>query len=886
MATAIRKSLFTDINDRIERDKEEGDIAFCQALLLKLEFLTKVVTAGVVACLDDDRDRSRYSLERRLVRADSLGTWRTVLDEALVGSAAQCMRPGAREFVKDLTERVGRDDWRGAAVSQLKDAASSLATEVEIGAKESFRTMFRIAVEVRNRTRGHGAVRSDQCGDASPALERVLDTVEAKTLLLRLPWAYLRQNLSGKYRVTPLLGDPQPFEYLKKNQDDVRLPDGVYLHLEAGAGTFRHVPVRLVFSDSELRDVLLPNGNYRGRTKKFELLSYGTNDDRDEDGTSWSAPPNRQPESETQGLESLEAVGSILTNAPPLSAGYVPRPALEAELNNELLEPDRHRIVTLSGRGGIGKTALALKSIAELGSLETPTYDVVLWLSARDIDLLDAGPRPVSRRVFTQRDVARAAAEILERPDHSARSSDAGKFFESCLREGAEGGRTLFVIDNFETLQDPIEVFQWIDDHVRVPNKVLITTRSRDFRADFPIEVGGMTEKEAGELIDRRATALGIQDLSTPRYRRRLIEESEGHPYVIRLVLGEAAVQRKQVTPAGALSSANGVLDALFRRTFDALSAGAQRVFLLLSSWRVYVPEVAVEAVMLRRQAEHLDVAKALAEVVRYSLVERTDSEDARSAFVGVPLVAALFGARELEVSRHKPTVLNDRELLMDFGAGKKRDAHSGVGPRIENLIRRVAKRSSAGTGVLQGEDQSILEYLADRFPEVYWRLADLVAGWDESPLARDKGREYLKRFIVSASGAEKASAWERLADLRSKDGDAIGEVQALCEAAEFSGASLRKLSGYANRVNNVVFGNPQMRITATWLADREMLLGRLVAALEKRRNSLSATDCSRLAWLHVNAGNAERGIDIARMGAEKDPANEYCARFLERFCE
>ena len=69
------QSLFNRIDDRVARDREEGDYAYFHALILKLEYLTKIVVSGVIACVGDDADRHRYSLEHKLVRANSIGEW-------------------------------------------------------------------------------------------------------------------------------------------------------------------------------------------------------------------------------------------------------------------------------------------------------------------------------------------------------------------------------------------------------------------------------------------------------------------------------------------------------------------------------------------------------------------------------------------------------------------------------------------------------------------------------------------------------------------------------------------------------------------------------------------------------------------------------------------
>jgi hypothetical protein len=60
---------------------------------------------------------------------------------------------------------------------------------------------------------------------------------------------------------------------------------------------------------------------------------------------------------------------------------------------------------------------------------------------------------------------------------------DAENYLAQNLRSG-ESGPLLLVFDNFETVQQPIDTFHWLDTHVRCPNKVLITTRHRSWRDD------------------------------------------------------------------------------------------------------------------------------------------------------------------------------------------------------------------------------------------------------------------------------------------------------------------------------------------------------------------------------------------------------------------
>lgn len=867
-----RDLLFDKIDGRVILDKEEGDIAYFHALSLKLEYVTKVVTAGVIACIGEDTDRHRYTLEHKLVRANAIGDWAEALNIALTGPPAQFFDPNARSITRDLTERVGSTDWQYSAVYSLHQAAKELGIATELGAKVALRQFFEIGARIRNRTRGHGATTSRQCSRSCPHVVDALDRVIRELQLFRVPWAYLHRNLSGKYRVSPLLGDPAPFEHLKKTRD-VRLPDGVFLDLN------RSVHVPLVFSDPDLLDVFLPNGNHRAGT--FEVLSYITNETTRKDASAWSAPPSRLPPSETEGAPALEPLGNTFANLPPRLVGYVPRTTLESHLREELLKTDRHPIVSLTGPGGIGKTTIAIAAIDEISNLDQPPYQVVIWISARDIDLLESGPKPVSPRVITQRDIALAAVELLEPSERSAPGFQPETYLQACLAEGA-AGTTLFVLDNFETVQSPADVFKWIDTYIRPPNKVLITTRFRDFVGDYPIEIGGMTDEEASSLVDQQSARLGIEPLLNAAYKRELIREADGHPYVMKILLGQVAKEGQAVKPKRIVASADHLLKVLFERTYGALTPAGQRVFLLLCSWRVFVPEIAVEAVSLRPGNKRFDVTAALAELQRFSLVDAVIAQDEGEVFVGVPLAAAMYGRRKLEVSPFKVAVEGDRKLLMEFGAGRREDVHRGVLPRIESLVRAVAVRASASPATL-GESLPVLEYLAARVPRAYLRLADLVLEVDSSESSTDRAKEYIRSFLENAALQEKEEAWLRLADLCHSSKDAVGEVHALSEAALLPTVTPEDIGVFANRLNNRIRELKGHSIEDAWSIEVRDLLERVIETMEKRLRALSATNCSRLAWLHLNIGNVDRALDVAKVGIQSDPNNEHCQNLIRK---
>jgi hypothetical protein len=104
------------------------------------------------------------------------------------------------------------------------------------------------------------------------------------------------------------------------------------------------------------------------------------------DGRPYLDAPGR-PASETEGQGELEIRGEVFTNVPRLpSTTYVSRPRLETEVF-EAFTDDRHPIVTLKGRGGIGKTSLTLAVVSKIADIGR--FSVIVWFSAR----LDSGAK-------------------------------------------------------------------------------------------------------------------------------------------------------------------------------------------------------------------------------------------------------------------------------------------------------------------------------------------------------------------------------------------------------------------------------------------------------------------------------------------------------------
>lgn len=847
--------------ERAKTAREESDTAYFFDLLYTGELVLKLVVIELLAGVLDDRDGHGYAAEYRLVRADGIGEWAEVLDELLTGPSSHHLTSAARESQRALGAAFGpgADGWQRTAVERLNyacrcldDTQSDLAQQ-----KVTLRQWARQFAWLRNRTRGHGAPRGATLSAICPPLYESILAVISNAPALRRDWAHLKRNLSGKYRVSSFGGSRQPFEHLVR-ESQLALAEGVYVNLDG----FRHA--KLIYTDPDLTDFFLPNGNFR--KSRFEVISYISDETRSETASRWSLPPGSQLESETTASPNLDIVGDVLTNMPPGRPGYVNRPALEAELLG-VLRDGRNPVITLKGRGGIGKTSLALKVLHQ--AAEGDDFFAIVWFSARDIDLLSEGPKVVRPDVLTTADVARDFVVLFE-PDAKMKEREFQQRLTDCLSGKSADGPFLFVFDNFETIREQGELYTYLNNSIRLPNKVLITTRTRDFKADYPIEVKGMTATEFSDLVDDVAQQVGITDLIDPTYRQQLYDESDGHPYITKVILGEVARERRKVSLKHVVAAHDAVLDALFDRSFANLSPAAQRVFLTLCSWRSYVPRIGLEAVLLRPGNERMDVPEALVELHRSSLVEEVVDPDSGTDFLSVPLAAAVFGKRKLVTSPFKIAIEADLQLVHAFGPIKATEASLGLEPRLERLTRAIATRIGEGDN---SQEMAVLEYIASHYPPAWLHLAELQQELGNSAGSRDSVSKYLE------SEPTDESAWRQLIGLYKRASDPIGEMHARLQLAELARPDYKELSTAASRLNGML-SRREIEVDAD---ERRLMVRKLRELLEERVGEADATDLSRLGWLCMHDQDTESALRWAQSGLDKEPNHEHCLKLLRR---
>ena len=377
-------------------------------------------------------------------------------------------------------------------------------------------------------------------------------------------------------------------------------------------------------------------------------------------------------------------------------------------------------------------------------------------------------------------------------------------------------------------------------------------------------------------MIDSTAKALGIDHLLTDEYKRELYQEASGHPYVMKVLLGEVAKGGKLSKVARIVATLDDILDALFERTFSGLSPVAKRIFLTLCAWRSTVPRLALEAVLLRPTNERMDVANAAEELSRSSFVEISRSREDGELFLTVPLVSAVFGKRKLATSPMRSAIELDLQLLHAFGATQQSEIKRGIPLHIDRLFHYIAEQITLGKDNLENH-LPMLEFIARKYSPA-WRL---LARLYQELTDLEKAKEALRRYIESVSGdhSQKERAWEELASICQQTDDFVGEIHSRVEMCQMPGIPFRTISNAVNRVN-ALFSEQYFVLDSE---EKRIVSRRLAQLMENRITEGDATDCSRLAWLFIRLNDKEKARQIIEVGLSVEPDNIHCKNLVTR---
>lgn len=223
--------------------------------------------------------------------------------------------------------------------------------------------------------------------------------------------------------------------------------------------------------------------------------------------------------------ELANCIGKINTNPEFVFSLEIPQEAQQEKISHNLPTPDfdetgfigrdaiakqikehiygTYPVITLTGVGGIGKTALALKVAYDIVDDDEAHFDSVVWVTSKTTTLGRSEILTIENAVSTSLGVFSSIGATLG-------ASQEGTFDE--ILEYMKQFKILLILDNLETV---------LDNNIReflrklpMGSKVLITSRISVGALDLPIEMKALEEKDSIKLIRILAKTRSIDSLT------------------------------------------------------------------------------------------------------------------------------------------------------------------------------------------------------------------------------------------------------------------------------------------------------------------------------------------------------------------------------------
>lgn len=657
MAYVIEKALARARNSRgLKTQDELSAILYCGEAAIKYGALV------VISALNDfNPQKGKLILRDTLNRGNGLGTWITLKENSLLALNRRTERSyrDIAKFYSEKNKALEYIDFKSQAIAELIEDISH--DHQEFGKKRL--DVERFVVFLRNKIAhgakgdsfyaAHNSIIYDSITKYAISVSEFLDSI-CHFIDIRQ-----RGNIQRKIVLSGL-------DLIEINSDELER-EGISLNFLTEDIYVKVAPI--YHWDRTNNSFYLPNSEL-DKKGSLEVIDYYTGNTRRIIIPSDSIANRATEKSHTAGGSALIVGDNSFHNLPDLQSGYISRPKLEFSLN-KVLKDRKRRIITLQGRGGAGKTTLALRVAQQIASDENISadgrFDILIWLSSRNIDLLSEGPIEVVRDVGNLDTIAKYISSLGYFT--SDNSDNSLKYIEDIL--GNPSSKVLLILDNFETMDNPGQVFNFIEEITEFPNKVLITSRIKQFEKDYSITVAGMEPDEAIELIQQEAGRENCSDKLTDKIINSILNSSGAIPYLMKLMVNALANNNPQALISEKVLSDDQIRERLFRPSFDRLSPSSQNIFQMASDFKIRLSINVLSGFSFTINDDNdltEDIYKYIQEIVSNGLAGIEESNDL--SFISIPPDAKRFGQIEFNNS-------SDRDVLIQAKAGVTENLHN-----------------------------------------------------------------------------------------------------------------------------------------------------------------------------------------------------------------
>ena len=276
-----------------------------------------------------------YRHAYELIRGDGLGTWEQAIREITSQPTAGYLPPEFFPLLAWISKKRGKpeDEWFRIALENARRVLDLLGAEEQDGKKATtVKELLTCLVQIRNKTKAHGAVGADFYTAANGPYLNSLAAIVKSCPMFEWRWLHLATRESGKIRGVALSGtDPKHLRDSDAAQFTIEIEGVHFVPYQSGRAFYCGDLIR---ANRECTLFLMPNGGLN-QAGTSEFIDYGSGRASRETAKAFLAPPIPLPPSETEGLNAFDIQSNTYGNLPDLPAGYVNRNAL-GEFNSEV----------------------------------------------------------------------------------------------------------------------------------------------------------------------------------------------------------------------------------------------------------------------------------------------------------------------------------------------------------------------------------------------------------------------------------------------------------------------------------------------------------------------------------------------------------------------
>lgn len=289
-----------------------------------------------------------------------------------------------------------------------------------------------------------------------------------------------------------------------------------------------------------------------------------------------------------------EYSSNIINNLPiadyEYEGGFVGRADDEDKII-KMLKSNNHRVITIAGAGGVGKSALTLKIVNDIIRDKVIEYDFIVWVSAKENKLSYLGIEDLEPTLKNYDELLDTILDVVGfdsdsyGADTDKKESDINDLFDVC-------NRVLLIIDNLETITDERIINFILDSHPNV--NFLITSRRGLGQVERRYDLKELREKDAIHLFRIICKEKGLNELQIAEESliRSYVKKVYCYPLAIKWVLGQAAVGKNIMSIVDGINEQSSDISKFcFEQVFSELSPEAKSVLYTLCLDNEAVPK-------------------------------------------------------------------------------------------------------------------------------------------------------------------------------------------------------------------------------------------------------------------------------------------------------